>query len=96
VVSGISAELDTVIMKALAKSVKDRYNTAVEFINDLDKILAGQTIIWDQMAIEEGQDLTQVHKGLRDKLTSADPKGNLEDTLHKGDKKKKCRFLPDA
>lgn len=89
VVSGISTELDAVIMKALAKSVKDRYNTAVEFINDLDKILAGQTIIWDQMVVEEGSDLTQIHKGLRDKLASGDPKGNLEDTLHKGGKKKK-------
>jgi serine/threonine-protein kinase len=90
IVSGVSAELDTVIMKALAKSVNDRYKTAAEFLGDLDKILTGQTIVWDKKLVEENPDSaqTQIHKGLRDKLASAN-QGELEDTLHKAERRKR-------
>ncbi|NLI91375.1 MAG: Stk1 family PASTA domain-containing Ser/Thr kinase [Peptococcaceae bacterium] len=90
IVSGVSSELNTVIMKALAKSVDDRYKTANEFLGDLDKILTGQTIIWEKkLALESPDSLqTQVHKGLRDKIAAAN-KGDLEDTLHKPRKTKK-------
>lgn len=91
VVSGISAELDTIIMKALAKSVQDRYKSATEFLGDLERILTGQTIVWDKKRTEESPDSlqTQIHKGLRDKVVAANKKDKLEDTLHKGKGKKK-------
>lgn len=91
IISGVSAELDTVIMKALAKSLEDRYKSATEFLGDLERILTGQTIIWDRKLTEGDSDFnqTQIHKGLRDKIFSSNQKDKLEDTLHKGRKKKK-------
>jgi serine/threonine protein kinase len=91
VISGVSAELDAIIMKSLAKSVQDRYKSASEFLEDLDRLRTGQTIVWERKIAEDStdSDQTQIHKGLRDKLISADPKNNLEDTLHKGPQKKK-------
>jgi serine/threonine-protein kinase len=91
VISGVSAELDAIIMKSLAKSVQDRYKSASEFLGDIDRLMTGQTIVWERKIAEEStdSDQTQVHKGLRDKVISADQKGNLEDTLHKGKKKRK-------
>ncbi len=89
IVSGVSAELDTVIMKALAKSVVERYKTAGEFLEDLDKVLSGQTIVWHKKIAEEGPDSTRIHKGLRDKLSAVNKNADMEDTLHKGGKKRK-------
>lgn len=91
IVSGVSPELDTIIMKALAKSIDDRYQSATEFLGDLDRILTGQTIVWDRKIGENGAESlqTQLHKGLRDQVLSANYKDNLEDTLHKETKKKK-------
>jgi serine/threonine protein kinase len=89
IVAGIPAELNSVIMRALAKSVEDRYKTADEFLGDLDKILTGKTIIWEKKLAGETPDAlqTQVHKGLRDKITAA--KDESEETLHKRRKRKK-------
>lgn len=86
IVSGISRELETVIMKALAKSVEERYKSAEEFLRDLDKVQSGQTIIWDRKKEEDipDKDQTQVHKGLLQKVK----KEEKEDTLHQRDKKK--------
>lgn len=91
IVSGVSAEMNTVIMKALAKSVNDRYKNVNEFLGDLDKILTGQTIIWDNKLIFETPDVlqTQVHKGLQEKMTTFANKKELENTLHKRRKNKK-------
>lgn len=90
IVSGVSAEVDAIIMKSLAKSVDDRYQSAPELLGDLERILTGQTIIWNKKREYESEsNQTQVHKGLRDKIASAEQKDKLEDTLHKGGKKKK-------
>ncbi|NLL51454.1 MAG: Stk1 family PASTA domain-containing Ser/Thr kinase [Peptococcaceae bacterium] len=80
----VPPEIDTLIMKALAKSVDDRYKSALEFLADLDRIQTGQTIIWEKKLTEDQPDAlrTQVHKGLRQQLRSAENQ-NLEDTWHK-------------
>jgi len=88
VLTGISSELDGVIMKALAKSVQDRYKSAGEFLSDLDRIQSGQTIIWDRSMTEEAGNETQIHKGLRQKINGAKQPGDKEDTLHRKGKKK--------
>lgn len=89
-VSGLSTEIDAIIMKALAKSVQDRYKNARDFLSDLDKIQAGQTIIWERTAGRDEKDgqYTQVHQGLRDKLAGAGA-DKLEDTLHQKKRKKR-------
>lgn len=86
IVSGISQELEAVIMKALAKSVEDRYKSAGEFLIDLDKIQSGETIIWDRKKKEgvPDKDQTQVHKGLLQKVK----KEAKEDTLHQKNRKR--------
>lgn len=91
IISGVSAELDAIIMKSLAKSVEDRYKSATELLGDLDRIMTGQTIVWDKKLTEGSSDShqTQIHKGLRDQVLAANQKDKLEDTLHKGGKRKK-------
>lgn len=93
-VSGVSVDIDTIIRKALAKSLNDRYKSAAEFLEDLDKIQSGQTIIWEKSSLEDNHDTlrTQVHKGLRNKLFSSIEKENLEDTLHNKKKQKKKKM----
>jgi len=93
IVPTLSEELNTVIMKALAKSQDDRYKTAPEFLDDLNKVLAGETIVWNKARFEKDPETaeTQVHKGLLKKVASANPEENKEDienTLHKNGKKK--------
>lgn len=50
----IPADLETVLIKAMQKDPRDRYATAAEFADDLDRILAGQPILarrpwaWDR------------------------------------------------
>ncbi|KUO65777.1 MAG: serine/threonine protein kinase [Gracilibacter sp. BRH_c7a] len=87
VLTGISTELDGVIMKALAKSVQDRYKSADEFLNDLDRIQSGQTVIWNRAKLDDPGSETQIHKGLRQKVNELNS-DNKEDTLHKKNKKK--------
>ncbi|MGI6449895.1 MAG: Stk1 family PASTA domain-containing Ser/Thr kinase [Desulfitobacteriia bacterium] len=89
IVPGIPDELNVITMKALAKSVEERYKSASELLGDLERILTGQTIIWDRKATEKSADplQTQIHKGLRDKVAKEKGKDKLEDTLHKGRKK---------
>ncbi len=85
----VSPEIDTIIMKALAKQVSDRYKSALELLEDLDRIRAGQTIVWERyMADDRDAFGTQIHKGLRDKVVSVN-QGKLENTLHKGGKRKR-------
>jgi len=86
----VSPEIDTILMKALAKSVDDRYKSAGELLEDLDAVMAGQTIVRERYFDNDMNNTfkTQVHKGLRDKVLSTDKK-NLEDTLHKGGKRKR-------
>ena len=86
--SGTSPELDAVVMKALAKSVQDRYRSANEFLGDLDIIQSGQTIVWERTKTEEDGNETQVHKGLRQQVKSLSEPDNKEDTLHRKQKKK--------
>ena len=86
--SEISSELDAVVMKALAKSIHDRYKSAGEFLQDLDKIQSGQTVIWDRTKKDDEGSETQVHKGLRDKIKAGDKPDDKEDTLHRKKKKK--------
>lgn len=88
VLSGISSELDGVIMKALAKSVQDRYKSAGEFLSDLDRIQSGHTIIWDRAQTEGAGSETQIHKGLRQKVNELNKTNDKEDTLHRKGKKK--------
>lgn len=90
IVSGVSPELDTVIRKCLAKSVQERYQSASELLDDLDRIMTGQTIVWDRRKAKEDPESlhTQIHKGMRDKMASVKT-NDLEDTLHKGGKRKK-------
>jgi len=87
---GVSPEIDTMILKALAKSVEDRYKSADEFLSDLDRIQAGQTIIWERTPTADEHDTlrTQVHKGLKDKVLASN-KGNLENTLQKNQRPKR-------
>ncbi|UWG96171.1 Stk1 family PASTA domain-containing Ser/Thr kinase [Dehalobacter sp. DCM] len=77
-VPGVSPELETVIMKALAKSPEDRYKNAVDFLEDLHKVEAGETIVWEKGSLNEKRDTmqTQVHKGLREKVVSGEKKDN--------------------
>ncbi|HHV65247.1 MAG TPA: Stk1 family PASTA domain-containing Ser/Thr kinase [Peptococcaceae bacterium] len=89
IVDGVPEELNAIIMKALAKSVKDRYKSAGEFLGDLERILTGQTIIWDKKLTDDSPDLlqTQIHKGLRDKVAQEKDQDKIEDTIHKSKKK---------
>jgi len=93
----VPPEIDTLIMKALAKSVNDRYKSALEFLEDLDRIQTGQTIIWEKNLSEDQPDTlrTQVHKGLKQQILSAEDQ-NLGDTWHQGEKKKKRVKVPRA
>lgn len=77
-VPGVSPELETIILKALAKSTEDRYKNASEFLQDLDKVEAGETIIWEKGSANETREgmQTQVHKGMGGKLASGDIKNN--------------------
>ena len=95
IVPSIPAELDAVVMKALAKSLEDRYQSATELLSDLERVLTGQTVIWDKtlLANEDAQK-TEIHKGLgkaiandRNKLNSRNKL--LEDTIHRKKKKKR-------
>jgi serine/threonine protein kinase len=51
---GIPGDLETALLKALAKDPRDRYATAAEFADDLDRFLAGEPILarrpsaWDR------------------------------------------------
>lgn len=95
IVSGVSKELDAIIMKAIAKSVDDRYKSAEEFLADLNKIETGETIIWDFN--QEDRYSTQVHKGMRNQLNEADNKQDVgfdkENTLIKNKKKRNLPIL---
>lgn len=77
-VPGVSPELETVILKALAKAPEDRYKNASEFLQDLDKVEAGETIVWEKGSLNGSRDVTQtqVHKGMREQVTSKDNKSN--------------------
>jgi len=61
----ISPALEAVIMRAIAKAPEKRYQTAKEFLGDLDRVQAGRPV--SRPADLEGQDLevTQIHKPLR-------------------------------
>jgi serine/threonine-protein kinase len=41
----VSAELEAVVLKAMAKSPDERYQTAVEMRQDLDRVVAGQDVL---------------------------------------------------
>lgn len=88
VLSEISPELDAIVMKALAKSINDRYKSAEELLQDLDKIQSGQTIVWNRTKTADDNSDTQVHKGLRHKINAGDKPDDKEDTLHRTKKKK--------
>jgi serine/threonine-protein kinase len=77
-VAGVSPELETVIMKALAKSLQDRYKSAAEFLEDLDRIEAGETIVWEKRQARDHEDTmqTQVHRGLKDKVIPNEAKND--------------------
>ena len=92
VLAAIGPELDAVVMKALAKSVQDRYRKADDLLTDLDLIQSGQTIIWDRNKPEDSGTETQTHKGLGQKVNALTKPDDKEDTLHI--KKKKRIPLP--
>lgn len=70
VISGISPGLDAIIMKCLAKSVEDRYQSASEFLSDIERILTGQTVVWLRGNGEDPSGQTQIHKGLKNRLNA--------------------------
>jgi len=86
----VPPEIDTLIMKALAKSVDDRYKSAQEFLADLERIENGQTIVRENKPAEDEDEMlkTQVHRGLKQQILPAEDR-NLEDTWQQKGKKKK-------
>lgn len=94
IISGLAPEFDLLIMKSLAKSVEDRYKTATEFLEDLNKLSAGETIVWNKARFEKEPQSTEtkIHKGLLGKVATVNTEKNqedLENTLHQQGKKKK-------
>lgn len=89
IVPSIAPELDAVVMKSLAKSVEDRYQSASELLDDLERILTGQTVVWDKKTVlDTDAQKTEIHKGLGKAIASGRNK-LLEDTIHRKNKKKK-------
>ncbi len=92
----MSPEIDAVIMKALAKSISDRYRSAVEFLEDLDRIQTGQTVVWEKNLTEDGGNelRTQVHKGCVIKCFRPAVKKRTIPCTKKGKEKKEspCRW----
>jgi serine/threonine protein kinase/beta-lactam-binding protein with PASTA domain len=57
--SDIPAELDAVVMRALSKNPANRYQTAQEFADDLERARTGQTVVATPL-LPAGSDATQV------------------------------------
>lgn len=90
IVSGVSSELDALIMKAIAKSVDERYKSTAEFLADLQRLQTGQPIVWGKRRKDEGTETTLIHKGLGEKITLEEDKENDDENtfLHSRPRKK--------
>jgi len=90
IVPGIPPELDAIVMKSLAKSVEDRYQSATELLSDLERILTGQTVIWDKTMLDnEDAQKTEIHKGMGKAVVANDRNKLLENTIHRKNKRKR-------
>ncbi|MGI5900902.1 MAG: Stk1 family PASTA domain-containing Ser/Thr kinase [Desulfitobacteriia bacterium] len=85
----IAPEIEIIIRKALAKSTEERYKNALELLDDLDRVQAGQTISYNKRRVaDEDNFKTQVHNGMRDQVL-AEEQRDLEKTSHQERKDKK-------
>jgi serine/threonine-protein kinase len=61
-VSGISSELDSVIMKAIAKNTEDRYKDIKDLLGDIEKLEAGQKLGLARISPDESLSATRVQR----------------------------------
>lgn len=67
----ISQGIENVILKAIAKAPERRYQTAVEFVEDLNHIQNGEPIRKIERPLEEDLDSTRIHKSLSNGVNAA-------------------------
>ncbi|WP_434511585.1 Stk1 family PASTA domain-containing Ser/Thr kinase [Desulfitobacterium sp. AusDCA] len=87
----ISQELESIILRAIAKSPEQRYQTAVEMLEDLAHVQNGQPIRKVDLPYEEDLESTRIHKSLSNGVNavlSSQPKDE-ESILKKPKKKRK-------
>lgn len=91
----ISQELENVILKAIAKASERRYQTAVEFTEDLIHLQNGEPIRKIERPIDEDLDSTRIHRSLSNGVNealSAHPKDE-EPKKNQSKKKRNLRIL---
>ncbi|WP_425807205.1 Stk1 family PASTA domain-containing Ser/Thr kinase [Desulfitobacterium sp. Sab5] len=87
----ISQELESIILRAIAKSPEQRYQTAAEMLEDLAHVQNGQPIRKVDLPYEEDLESTRIHKSLSNGVNAAlssQPKDE-ESILKKPKKKRK-------
>lgn len=67
----ISEELESIVLRAIAKSPEQRYGTAKELLEDLGRIQSGQPIRKVEMPVQEDLDSTRIHKSLSSGVNAA-------------------------
>ncbi|HVJ50555.1 Stk1 family PASTA domain-containing Ser/Thr kinase [Desulfitobacterium sp.] len=67
----ISQGLENVILRAIAKAPEQRYQTAVELINDLTHVQKGEPIRKVELSAEEDLESTRIHKSLSNGVNAA-------------------------
>lgn len=67
----ISQELESIILRAIAKSPEQRYKTAVEMLEDLSHVQNGQPIRKVDLPFEEDLESTRIHKSLSSGVNEA-------------------------
>lgn len=86
----ISQELESIILRAIAKSPEQRYKTAVEMLEDLAHVQNGQPIRKVDLPYEEDLESTRIHKSLSNGVNAAlSSQPNDEESVLKKPKKKR-------
>lgn len=85
----ISQELENVILKAIAKAPERRYQTAVEFTEDLNHLQNGEPIRKIERPLEEDLDSTRIHRSLSNGVNEALSAHSKDEEPKKSQSKKK-------
>lgn len=88
----ISQELESIILRAIAKSPEQRYKTAVDMLEDLAHVQNGQPIRKVDLPYEEDLESTRIHKSLSNGVNSV-LSSQLKDEMPELKKPKKKRKI---